>query len=554
MRPSPALLSLLLCNLLLIASTASGTPLNVALIGFLKNNPTATLNMIRTGTNPEATDSALLSLYRTQNLHPLWIEDRRPGPRARVLLRTLQESFLDGLNPDDYMVAEIMALWDRNDSASRVRLDVLLTLVLVRYVADMREGSADPCLLDPELFAAARDHPVDILQVVNDALRADNLGLFLKEQAPSHDAYRGLRRALARYRLLQEDGGWKTIPAGPTIKPGMSDPRMLLIAERLARTGELPHPSGNPTLYDGKLTAAVKKFQNHFLLEPDGIIGRKTMAALNIPVSQLIRQIILNMERWRWLPHRLDGKRIFVNIAGFRLFGATDEKVEMTMPVIVGKVYHKTPVFTGSLSYLEINPYWNIPDSIAENEMVPYMQNDPNYLTKKNIRIFEGWEDNAPEIDPAAIDWQTIGKGIRRYRLRQDPGPDNALGRIKFMFPNVNNIYLHDTPAHELFLKTTRDFSHGCIRVSRPLELGEYLLAGNRKPLKSDQLKALIDRGRRKVILLDRKLPVHILYRTVRASTATGEVFFYPDLYQRDALLARALFNRKPLTQCRYPQ
>ncbi len=550
----PVLLLCLLFSAAPAPGAGPGQTLHNALTRLLDNQPTAALDMITTGTDPATIDRALLSLYIKKDIQPLWITNNLPDSRAQALLVTLQESILEGLNPDDYKVAEILTLWPREDASSLARLDVLLTLALGRYVADMREGSADPCQLNPKLFAAARDHEVDILQVVNEALQSEDLGAFLKNQAPSHEAYRGLRKALADYRELQQDGGWKTIADGPTIKPGMTDPRIPLIVERLVKTGELESDAHNGRQYDQKLTDAVRRFQHRFLLEVDGIVGKKTLAAMNIPLSKLIERIILNMERWRWLPHRLNGKRIFVNIAGFQLFGATDEQVEITMPVIVGKVYHKTPVFTGSLHYLEINPFWNIPNSIAENEMVPHMQKDPDYLSKKNIRIFEGWQENAPEIDPTAIDWQTIGKGIRRYRLRQDPGPDNALGRIKFMFPNVNNIYLHDTPAHALFLKTTRNFSHGCIRVMRPLELGEYLLEGNKKPLKVEQLKKLVESNKRKVILLDKQLPVHILYRTVRASAATGKLFFYPDVYQRDALLAKALFARKPLSQCRYVQ
>jgi murein L,D-transpeptidase YcbB/YkuD len=334
----------------------------------------------------------------------------------------------------------------------------------------------------------------------------------------------------------------------------MDDPRLPLIVRRLRITGELQDSATVFQRYDPELVEAIKKFQRHFLLEPDGIIGKKTLTALNIPVSELVRKIILNMERWRWLPHRLDGKRIFVNIAGFRLFGTTDEQVEITMPVIVGKVYHKTPVFTGNLRYVEVNPYWNIPDSIAVKEIVPAMQKDPGYLKKHAIRIFKGWAEDAPEINPASINWKAIGQKIKRYRLRQDPGPENALGRIKFIFPNSNNIYLHDTPARRLFTRTTRSFSHGCIRVSKPLHLGAYVLSENKKPLDVEQLSKIIANKQRKIILLDKRLPVHILYQTVRTSPTTGEVFFYPDIYGRDALLSKALFARTPLTQCLYPQ
>lgn len=551
MRPSLTLLFAIFVNYALIVSPVQAVvaeqPLQLALIDFLENHPATTLNMCSTKTESTTIDRALLSLYIKNDMQPLWRHADRLDSQAEALLQTLRQSVSDGLNSDNYKVDEIQALRSRNDACSQARLDVLLTMALGHYVADMREGSADPRLLDPKLFAAARDKNVDILQVVNDALQSDNMADFLKNQDPNHAAYQGLRKALARFQTISRQGGWKTIPAGKVIKPGIHDSRLPLIAHRLRITGELDTLPADDRLYSPVLVAAVKEFQHHFRLEPDGIIGKNTLAALNIPVSQLVRQIMLNMERWRWLPHRLDGKQIFVNIAGFQLFGATDEQVEITMPVIVGKVYHKTPVFTGYIRYLEVNPYWNIPDSIAEHEMVPHMQRDPDYLKQHYIRIFDGWEENALEVDPATIDWHEIGKGIRRYRLRQDPGPENALGRIKFIFPNENNIYLHDTPAHQLFKQTNRTFSHGCIRVSRPLDLGAYLLQGNKNPLSSDQLDQLVATNKRKVILLDKMLPVHILYRTVRASLTTDEIFFYPDIYGRDALLAKALFAETQL-------
>ncbi|HHD64738.1 MAG TPA: hypothetical protein ENK96_10365, partial [Desulfobulbaceae bacterium] len=481
------------------------SPSHQALADILNSQPTISLGMMTVGIDPDAVDKTLVSLYDENDMQPLWLENNQPGSRAHDLLRTLQHSDLDGLNPDDYKVAEILTLWHQNDETSRARLDVLLTLVLGRYVADMREGSADPCLLDPKLFAAARDQEVDILQVVNGALYTDNISAYLQNQAPAHFPYQGLRKELAHFRRLSRLGGWDTIPGGKTIKPNMSDPRLPLIVHRLKITGELQDSTTYFQRYEPVLVEAVKKFQRHFLLEPDGIIGKKTLTALNIPVDELVRKIILNMERWRWLPHRLDGKRIFVNIAGFRLFGATDEQMEITMPVIVGRVYHKTPVFTGSLRYVEVNPYWNVPDSIAVKEIVPSMQKDPNYLKNHSIRIFKGWAEDAPEIDPTNINWKIIGKKIKRYRLRQDPGPENSLGRIKFIFPNTNNIYLHVTPARQLFKRTIRSFSHGCIRVGKPLDLGVYVLKENKKPLDIDQLRKIIAGKKRKIILLDKR-------------------------------------------------
>jgi len=528
-------------------------PLSQAIALLLHQHPTRTLGMLSIITGERSTDTQLAEIYEQRGLQPFWLTRNRPNQKAQILLRTLSQADRDGLNPDNYRVARLLTLWNTQNPHLLARLDVLLTLALGRYVADMREGSAEPCLLDPKLFASARDRTVSLDQVVAEALRADDLATYLQNLAPAHFAYQGLRRQLARFRRIAEQERWPTIGSGPVLKPGMSDPRLPLVVQRLRITGELGPIPVSVTRYQGELVRAVKRFQKHYLLDQDGIIGKKTLAALNIPPSVLIRKIILNMERWRWLPHHLPGRRLFVNIAGFRLIGARDEQTEISMPVIVGKKYHETPVFTGKLRYLVINPYWNIPDSIAVKEIVPAMQRDPGYLRKHHIRIFKGWAENALEIDPGTLDWQTIGKGIRRYRLRQDPGPDNALGRIKFIFPNHYNIYLHDTPARGLFRRTSRDFSHGCIRVSRPLALAEYVLQENRKKIDRNRIQKLIDSGKRTIMLLDKPMPVHILYRTVRVDRASDEIYFYPDIYGRDALLARALFARRPLSQCLYP-
>ena len=551
----------LLCLLIILPATLHGqetvsvanSPLSRAIGQVLNQHPTRTLGMLTVVTGEQSTDELLAEIYHRHGLQPLWLIRKQPNPKAQILLRILSQSDQDGLNPDNYKVARLLTLWNAQNPLLLAELDVLLTLALGRYVADMREGSAEPCLLDPKLFASARDRRVDLGQVIKVALQKDDLGTYLRSQAPAHFAYQGLRRQLARFRIYAKQGGWPVIGAGPVIKPGMSDPRLPLIARRLHITGELAPDLAPGSRYQGELVAAVKRFQGHYLLDQDGIIGKKTLAAMNIPPSGLIRKIILNMERWRWLPHHLAGRRLFVNIAGFRLTGARDERVEITMPVIVGKKYHETPVFTGSLRYLVINPYWNIPDSIAEKEIIPAMQRDPGYLRKHHIRIFKGWAENAPEIDPRDIDWQTIGKGIRRYRLRQDPGQDNALGRIKFILPNHNNIYLHDTPSRGLFKRTSRDFSHGCIRVSQPLDLAGYVLQENRKRIGKKEIKKLIASGKNTTVLLDTPMPVHILYRTVRVDRTSGEIYFYSDIYGRDALLARALFARKPLSRCLYP-
>ena len=238
--------------------------------------------------------------------------------------------------------------------------------------------------------------------------------------------------------------------------------------------------------------------------------------------------------------------RVAVTIAGFKLAILNDSNIELTMPVIVGKLYHMTPVFSDEITYIEINPYWNIPTSIAVNEILPKLKRNPRYLKDRNIRVFNSWSQDAQELDSTSIDWGKIGDNIARYKLRQDPGPNNALGTIKFMFPNEYSVYLHDTPSHDLFKKSERTFSHGCIRVSKPVELASYLLGGEEKGWGKDRVKEIIASKKRTVISLEKPIPIHITYRTVWLHP-DGTVRFSKDVYGRDKLLEEALYDNKLL-------
>ncbi|MBW1749139.1 MAG: L,D-transpeptidase family protein [Deltaproteobacteria bacterium] len=518
----------------------------------LENSPVTTLGFTELQGIPSEIDKILLSLYLKNNSHPYWVTRNGPTQKAAALLSVLNIAAEDGLNPDDYRLTDIHNLWRSNKPEDLARLDVMLTVAMGAFVTDMREGRAVTCLLDPKLFAAARDQKVDIIAVIQKGLSAPDLVQYLQQQAPQHQGYQSLKKVLADYRKLRSQDGWPLIPAGKVLKPGMQDNRLDPLIRRLTITGDLKQPFSPTGTYDGQLVEAVKHFQKRYNLEQDGIIGKQTMAALNIPVQDHIRRIIINMERWRWLPHTLDGQRLLVNIAGFYLAGIQDEKLEITMPVIVGKQHHETPVFTHTMRYIEFNPYWNIPNSIAENEMVPKMIKDPGYLKKERIRIFKGWQANAREVNSATIDWQTIGKGIRNYRLRQDSGPDNALGTIKFMFPNNYHVYMHDTPAHSLFKRNNRSFSHGCIRVSRPRDLALHILQHDDLGWSKERIDTLINAGKRTVITLKKPFPVHILYRTVLVDPRDNTVHFYDDVYGRDTLLSQALFTGNQPIQCRY--
>ncbi|MGW8195908.1 MAG: L,D-transpeptidase family protein, partial [Desulforhopalus sp.] len=279
-------------------------------------------------------------------------------------------------------------------------------------------------------------------------------------------------------------------------------------------------------------------------LSPDGIVGPQTLAAINVPVEFRIRQIIVNMERYRWLERRDVTKMVAVNIAGFAAAAGKPDKFDLTMPVIVGKPYHKTPVFNDMIEYVVFNPYWSVPPSIARNEILPMQKKDPTYLQKHKMRIFRGWKPGAVELAPSSINWHTLSaKQMDQYHVRQDPGPDNALGTLKIIFPNAYNVYLHDTPAHALFSHKERALSHGCIRLSRPAEMAAWVLGGETNGWSAERVKGIVATGKQQVVTLDQPLAIYILYRTAYVRPTDDVLMFYSDIYGRDKLLMQALFD-----------
>lgn len=364
------------------------------------------------------------------------------------------------------------------------------------------------------------------------------------QHAPPFFQYRELQKKLADYRALAARGGWPSIPAGNTLKPGMEDQRVTIIRKRLAVTRELTPENMDSAVFDAALAEAVERFQKRHNLNPDGVVGNQTLATMNVPVAVRIKQIIINMERYRWLKRKMSDRLVAVNIAGFEAFAGNPGKFDLKMPVIVGKQYHKTPVFSDTIKYVVINPYWNLTTSIASNETLPRLKKDPHYLEKHHMRIFQGWGPDAPELDATTIDWSKVSKkDMNRYRVRQDPGPDNALGTLKLVFPNKYNVYLHDTPAHGLFKQDRRAFSHGCIRMDRPAEMAAWVLGGEEKGWSLARVNEIVASRKRQVFVLDQPTPVYILYRTAFVNPEDNTLYFYEDIYGRDQLLAKALFD-----------
>jgi murein L,D-transpeptidase YcbB/YkuD len=400
----------------------------------------------------------------------------------------------------------------------------------------------EPALFDPETFVYPQD--VERGQVLTGAAGSADIDAFIESFKPSSDRYDRTRLALEDYRRLAAGGGWPNVPEGETLKPGTTDPRVQALRSRLAVTGEVSGPAtGDPAFFDADLESAVRAFQARHGLEVDGKVGRESLAALNVPVERRIDQLILNLERRRWMPDDFGDRFVFVNLADFHLkvvvASGGEEDTIFDSRVVVGTPYFRTPVFSDEITYIEINPYWTVPPSIARNELLPKIKKDPGYLAKNEYVLFDGWGESAKTLDPQNVDWTQVRADNFGYKIRQEPGDRNALGRIKFMFPNQFNVYLHDTPSKSLFGRASRAFSHGCVRVHEPITFAEFVLNGQ-EGWDEAKVREVIDSGKRTVVPLQTPLPVHLTYLTAWVNK-DGIVHFREDIYGRDALLAKVL-------------
>jgi murein L,D-transpeptidase YcbB/YkuD len=453
----------------------------------------------------------------------------------------------EALDPANYEVNVISSLFAERDPASLAMLDALLTFNLIKYIHDVNSGQIKQLYGEPSPLPLAEHIKFNPRATMKKVLGVPDLAAYLQSLPPAHRHYLGLKKALSMYRDIEKKGGWPLIPEGPTIEPGDEDVRLPDIIRRLGVTGDLSPTMARLPLtkhYGRLLKSSIVKFQTRHGLEPDGTIGPNTITALNVPVADRIRQIIINMTRWRWHSHDLGEKYVLVNIAHFDLTAFEADRVVFSMPVIVGEKQKQTPVFSDRIATVVINPFWNIPKSIARDEELPELKKDPDYLVNRHVRIFSGWGDDVAEIDSTAVDWSTISPDMMDgYRLRQEPGPWNALGQIKFVFPNRYSIYLHDTPSQNLFSRTKRDFSHGCIRVSDPVQLAAFALSRQKgEDWPPETIIRSIEEQERIGIGMSEPLPIHITYQTAWFDKH-GIVCFNYDVYGRDKKLLRALFE-----------
>jgi murein L,D-transpeptidase YcbB/YkuD len=490
------------------------------------------------GKEPVYAAGYLLDLYRKNQFNLLW-----SNPSAiNQLISAIHASADEGLIPDDYHLKALAQyghdLKEHASLAKQVEYDLLLSDAMILLGHHKRDGKVDPRKVEDKKNlepATPRSWSVDTYLV---AIKNGTVRETLDKLSPRHPSYVNLKEALNRYKQIAGKSVWRQIPAGQSLKPGMVDPRVPAIRQRLAATGEYyAKGGGESSLYDDQLVTAVKAFQARHHIEPDGVAGNSTIKAMNITMAERINQIRVNLERTRWVIHDMPNSSLIVDIAGFMVQYYHDNKMIWKSKVMVGKPFHQTPVFRSAITYIVLNPTWTPTPDIVKNESVPSIVKDPDFLAKQRMRVFDS---SGTEIDPHAIPWKQYQGRVLPYTLRQDPGVDNSLGLIKFLFPNPYHVYMHDTPSKSLFGRSQRAFSHGCIRVQNPLELGRLILTNDTgNPTTVEKMDQILATGKTATVILKQPLPVYLMYLTT--SVQDGKVMFKPDLYDRDEAVVTAL-------------
>lgn len=453
---------------------------------------------------------AVSSFYAKRGYRPYWTNGVGLNEAGRGVVQALGRAGEDGLNADDYLPATLAELSATSTEEAAADLEVLISLAAIRFAHDLGWGLTVPSEVDRDNSYELRSFVAE--SVLENLTATADPGAALLRYAPPSFAYGLVKRALAELRARRDRGEWMRATTGPTLHAGDSSPRVDELRALLIERGDLPAGSAGGT-FDAGMVAALKQFQERHGLTADGVYGPKVVAEMNVPLPARIQQVRLGLERLRWLPRISSGRRVAVNLADFKAYVLDDDRVTFETRIVIGKQYSETPMFTGLMTYVVINPYWNVPTSIARREILPKAAADPEYLRQNHM-----------EYDGTSV--------------RQLPGPWNSLGRFKFMFPNPHNIYLHDTPARTLFSEADRAFSHGCVRVEKPAELADVLLSG--QGWTPPRIQDAIATGAQTVVNLDKPIPVIISYITAFLGP-DGLMHYRRDVYGRDRKLLAAL-------------
>lgn len=491
-------------------------------------------------------------VYQPSNFTPLWLNDGHPTPQALGIIRALQGSAQKGLNPDDYDASRwdsrLAALQNSPSAETVAHFDAALTVGAMRYVSDLHIGRVNPKHFNFGIDIEQKKY--DLPQFfTQDLIHAANVDAILADVEPPYDGYKRTESALDHYIALAAKGDGPQLPAvDKTVAPGDSYAGISQLAQRLQLLGDLPQSAALNAAsqqYTGPLVDAVERFQSRHGLTPDGKLGKETIRQLNIPLATRVDQLQDALERWRWMPPSFPQPPIVVNVPEFilRAFGPA-EHVDLAMNVVVGRALrNQTPVFAKDMRYIVFRPYWNVPPSITRGEIIPSIVKNRNYIANKNFEVTDlsGNVVTDGAISDAVLAQLRAGK----LAVRQKPGPANSLGLVKFIFPNEHNVYLHSTPAPQLFSQSRRDFSHGCIRVQKPAELAAWILR-NQSGWNLDKVQAAMQSGPdNQQVNLTTPLPVLILYVTAVVEE-DGTVHFFNDIYGHDKSLEAVIAKGQP--------
>jgi murein L,D-transpeptidase YcbB/YkuD len=487
--------------------------------------PAATLRTL-------ALQQAVAQFYAQRSDAPAW----RDSGRVEQLFKALDNLRTDGLNPEDYQLAELRQRYtqlSRSDASAQAvaDFDLLASSAYLRSLAHLFRGKVNPKTFDAQWNFEINDMTAaDALAIVNKGISSGDIHAVYERARPQHPFYMRSRNALAQLQGVAANGGWPRIELTTTLKPGESNPQVVNLRKRFS-PGTDASTAGN--IYDSALADAVKKFQREQYLNDDGSIGPTTRAALNVSVQQRIDQVRINLERGRWLLHDLPSAFVLVDIAGYKIYFYRDGQPVWQSQVQIGKPYRKTPIFKSAINTITFNPTWTVPPTILRNDVLPKIRKDTGYLARNNMRVLSS---NGTELDPKTVNWSNPGNVV----IRQDAGGDHAaLGRVVIRFPNEYAVYLHDTPHKELFDNTQRAFSSGCIRVERPFELVE-LIFNDPEKWNQASMDELVAQEQTRNISVPKPVPVLLAYWTIDVFK-DGDIGFKPDIYSRDPTVLKAL-------------
>jgi murein L,D-transpeptidase YcbB/YkuD len=503
--------------------------------------------------------------YGERDYKLAWFKGADLVPQTEKLITTIGNASKEGLDPKEYKIVDIDNMIERYNQLGRKdsarlelqqQIDIALTGTYFNYASDFYRGRINPQEVT-QVEWGIKKNKIKLHRALQTILKERESTYPYYEFEALHKGYTDLRDALQKYREIEQKGGWPKIALGKRkmLQKGDSAEVVLKVRQRLNPGAPIDTLNVALRKFDADLEAQVKKFQMLHGLSQDGKVGGNTLRMMNIPVEERIEQIMMNMERWRWIPKRLvpkslDQKYIWVNIPEYKLYVYEDPdgdpeaersyKEVMSMNVIVGKTMHSTPIFSEKMEYVVLSPYWNVPNSIVEKEIAPGMLREPGYLERQNMEIVTKEKDPKP-IDPFSIDWASVTEKNFPYMVRQRPGPKNSLGTMKFLFPNEHAVYLHDTPGGQLFSQTQRGFSHGCVRLEKPMELAKYVLKDMPEWTES-KITETIDGGEEVWITLPKKIQVYLVYFTTWVDK-DGNIHFREDIYGHDKKLEQEFFS-----------